>query len=65
MKNILKYLISAILFSVWAMTFGILFLVQGNNLIGPIFTGIAAVVFWLLFASEQIENKKLKEQIED
>ena len=65
MKRMLKYLIPAILFSVWTIAFGIWFLIEGKSLIGPIFTGIAAAVFWLLLASERIVDKKIEEQFKD
>ena len=60
MKFLKNRLIPAIFFTIWTIIFGILFVLQDHNLIGPIMTGIAAISFWISFILEQIEKKEQK-----
>ena len=65
MKLFKNHLILAVFFTIWTITFGIWFVVQGNNLTGPILTGISAIAFWSLFIIERIEKKTLQKQKEE
>ena len=65
MKFLKNRLIPAIFFTLWTIIFGILAVMQFTNVLGPIFTGISAIFFWISFILEQIEKKELKKQIDD
>ena len=54
-----KHLIPAIFFSVWTISFGILFTIQGLPLWAPIMTGISSIIFWILFFDDLKIIKKI------
>ena len=60
MKIFKEPLWPAIFFTVWTVVFGILAIMQNVSALGPIFTGISAIFFWISFILEQIEKKYLK-----
>jgi len=65
MKFLKNRLIPAIFFTLWTIIFGILAVMQFTNALGPIFTGISAICFWISFILEQIEKKEQNKQMDE
>jgi len=60
-----KHLIPAIFFSVWTLVFGILLFSEGKSLVGPIGTGISAIMFWISFFDDLRIKKKMDDATEN
>jgi len=57
-----KHLIPAIFFSVFAITFGVAFAIQGLPLWAPIMTGISGIIFWILYFDDLKNIRKISQE---
>ena len=60
-----KHLIPAIFFSVWTLVFATWFIIEGKSLVGPLGTGVSAIIFWISFLLDLRIKKKIDDETEN